>query len=287
MGHNFKELLSEAHRLSPNARLAGCTCAGIIGKNGSDESMTALGIMAIKGHKNEFTLTHRITSDGIDTFKVAAEMAQELKDMNPDIRFVQFFPSLFEWPPFDKAIDGIKSVFGPEIPVFGGVSVDNVKGVSCYHFFDDQVIERGAVMIGYADPSLKFISRANHGFNVIEGLQFEVTRSESNRIFELNNKPAWMLYTSTLGLPETTYYVDALVVAGLAKELPCEIQEEYGSKYILFVPVKNNEDNSFNAAITCQTGMKIWLTRRDEKMMLDGVDWMIKKYRMLRTERNR
>src|SRR4030042_5145996 len=57
MGHNFRDLLSEAHRLSPDAQIIGCTCAGVIGKEGPSESMKALAIMAIKGPKNEFAVT--------------------------------------------------------------------------------------------------------------------------------------------------------------------------------------------------------------------------------------
>ena len=140
MGHNFKDLLSEARRLSPGARITGCTCAGIIGKNGSDESMTALAIMAIKGPSNEFILTNRKTTQGIDPFKVAAEMAQELKDKNPDINGLLFLPSIFEWLPFDQAIDGINSVFNHGVTVFGGVAMDNFKMENCFHFIDDQVI---------------------------------------------------------------------------------------------------------------------------------------------------
>ncbi len=34
MGHTFEELLSEAKRLSPNARIIGCTCADkVLGRN--------------------------------------------------------------------------------------------------------------------------------------------------------------------------------------------------------------------------------------------------------------
>ena len=57
MGHNFKDLLSEAHRLSPDAQIVGCTCAGVIGREGPNESLKALAIMAIKGTKKEFAVT--------------------------------------------------------------------------------------------------------------------------------------------------------------------------------------------------------------------------------------
>lgn len=130
-------------------------------------------------------------------------------------------------------------------------------------------------MVGFADPTLEVISQANHGFSVIEGMPLEVTRAESNRIFELNNKPAWQVFTNTLGVPETTPYIDVIPIAGFAKELPVEVQEEYGSKYILFVSARNFEDNSFETYASVQNGMKICLTKRDENKMFEGIDRMI------------
>jgi hypothetical protein len=56
MGHNFKELLSEARKLAPGAQIAGCTGAGIIGAKGPNVSMKALAIMAVKGPKTEFAV---------------------------------------------------------------------------------------------------------------------------------------------------------------------------------------------------------------------------------------
>jgi len=251
MGHNFKDLLSEARRLSPSARIAGCSCSGIIGGNGPDESMTALGIMVVKGPANEFAITHRT---------------------DPNISLIQFLPSWVGWDPHDRSAEGIKKIFGRNIPICGGVSCDNSKGITSFHFFDDQVVERGALMIGFADPTLKIISHAGCGFGVIEGLQFEVTKSEGNRIYELNHKPAWQQYTGTLGLPETIYYVEAFIVASFALELPESLHREYGSKYILFTPMKNHGDGSFNAGISCPRGTKIYLTRRDEKQIFEVVD---------------
>jgi hypothetical protein len=277
MGHNFKDLLSEAHKLSPGARIAGCTVAGIIGKNGADETMTALNVMVIKGPDNEFAITHRKTSDSIDSYSIASEMANELKEKIPGITFVQFLPSTFEWYPYDKAIHGIESVFGKGIPVFGGVAIDNFKLVSCFHFFDDEVVERGAIMIGFADPTLKFISRANHGFGVVEGMPFTVTRCKDNLIYELNGQPAWKTFTGTLGIPETTNVIEVIAITGLAKELPKEYHEIYGSKYLLFVTGAKSENDIINATVGCKEGDKLWLTKRDEKRMFEGVDWMVTK----------
>jgi hypothetical protein len=277
MGHNFKDLLSEARRLSPKARIAGCTGAGIIGKNGADESMAALAIMAIKGPKNEFALTDRKTSEGNDTYELAAGMARELKDRNQNITSVLFLPNVYECFPIDRAIDGIESVFGPDVPIFGGVSMDNFKAISSFHFFDNEVVERGAVMIGFADPTLKYFSDSNHGFGVIEGLSLEVTKSDLNIIHEFNGKPAWTVLAQTLGIPDTSSFLEALAIAGFARELSPDLQEEYGSKYYLYGIMWKYDDNSIRVPVVCEKGTKLWLTRRDEKRMFEGVDWMMKK----------
>jgi hypothetical protein len=275
IGHNFQDLLNEARKLSPNARIAGCTGSGIIGKDGPDESMKALAIMAIKGPKDEFALAGINTIESLDPYEMGVRIAKDLKSTNPGINMILFLPSAFGLWPADKAIEGIESVFGTDMPIFGGVSIDNMKGISCFQFFDGQVLERGAVAVGFADPSLKFISHSNHGFGVMEGLSLEMTRCSSNIIYEFNRKPAWNVLTETLGLPVTASYIEALIIAGFAKELPEELQEEYGSKYILFGIMGKNEDNSIIIPNTSEEGMKIWLTRRDEKKMFDGVDQFV------------
>jgi small ligand-binding sensory domain FIST len=53
IGHNFKDILTEAHRLCPRTQIVGCTGCGIIGREGPNESMKALAVMAIKGEKND------------------------------------------------------------------------------------------------------------------------------------------------------------------------------------------------------------------------------------------
>jgi hypothetical protein len=279
MGHNFKDLLTEAHKLSPNARIIGCTGAGIIGKDGPDESMKALAIMAIKGPKSEFAVTGCKTKANKHHFEICQEMAQELKSMNPAISMIQFLPASNGFWPAEKALEAIKSVFGLSIPVFGGISMPNMRDPSAtgFQFFDEQVLEGGAVMIGYADPTLKFISHANHGFNIIEGMSFEVTRTGSNCIYEFNGKPAWKLLAETLGVPETTSFLQVIAIAGFARVLPEELREEYGNNYILFVIMGKNDDGSIIVPIACHDGMKIYLTKRDEKKMFEGVDWMMKK----------
>ncbi len=274
MGHKFEELLSEAKRLSPSARIVGCTCAGVIGREGPNETLKALAIMAIKGTKEEFAVACCKNDTNLNTYEKGVSIAEDLKRKNPNINMILFLPSVMPTSPLDKAIKGIESVFSSNMPIFGGAAVDNMKGLNVYALFDEQVVEKGWIAIGFADPTLKIITQVNHGFSVLKGLQLEVTRSESNIIFEFNGQPAWTFLTNMLGVPETTDRMEVLTLGIAAEELPADLEKEYGSRYVLRSQLGNSMDNSIAFPVTCKEGTKLLLAKRDEKGMFDGVDRM-------------
>ena len=273
IGHNFRDILTEARRLSPNAQIVGCTGAGIIGRDGPNESMKALAIMAIKGEKNEFTVVSKDSITSSTSFEVSAQLAQELKNKNPSINMIHFLPSGLDFIG-DKALEGMESVFGPEIPIFGSTSGDNMKLINNFQFIGDRILERGVIAVGFADPTLEIITQATHGFNVI-GEPFEVTRSELNRIFELEDQPAWRFLTNRLGVPETATLPEGGPAGWVARELPEELNNEYGSTHILFAALSKDLDGSIYTPVVCPEGTKLWNTERDEDRMFKDLDKMV------------
>ena len=270
IGHNFSDILSEAKKLSPSAQVVGCTCAGIIGKEGANEAMRALAIMAVKGKKDEFAIAWRDNIVGLNSYKVAAQLAQDLNRKNSNINMILFLASGIDIAA-DKAISGIESVFGQDIPILGGTSSDNYRAISSFQFVGDKIFERGAVAIGFADPTLEVITKANHGF-AITGIPFEVTRSESNRVFELDGHSAWKAFTAKLEVPESAQLNDTIPIGALAEELPEELHEEYGSTHILRVIAKKEDDGSIYMPVDCPEGRKLWITQRDEKLIFDTLE---------------
>ncbi len=271
MGHNFKELLNEAHQLSPNAQVVGCTCAGIIGNDGPNESLRALGIMAIKGPKEEFAVSGISFAANVDPTETASQLARDLKDKNPDINMIFCHPGNLQ--ASQRLIEGIESVFGPDIPILGGISTDNMKLISNFQFLGEQIFEQGAVMIGFADPSLELIYLGNHGFDVI-GKPFIVTKSEDEHIIETDGRSPWKCWTESLGMPETSKAIELLSFAPLSIELPVELHEEYGSPYLIFGGLKM-PDGTIYANRKIPEGTKLWLIRRNDKKLLEEVDRMM------------
>ena len=277
MGHNFQELLTEAHLLSPDARIIGCTGAGIIGVNGPDESKKALAIMAVKGPKNEFAVSGTDSTENSDPFDVGTSLAQDLKKQNPEVSIILFYPSTrgmyFGW---ERAITGIETVFGPNIPIIGGIASDGGRFVSDFQLFDDKVLEQGAVIAGFADPTLELLSLSNHGVDGI-GTPFKVTRSVENHVYELDGKPAWISLTDKLGLPDATSPLEIFPFASIVKEIPEKFQEEYDNKYIVAAAPIPDSDGSIYTTIPSPVGTRLWLTKRKEQKIFDGVDQMIKR----------
>lgn len=272
MGHNFKELLTEARKLAPSAQITGCTGAGVIGAEGPNQSMKALAIMAVKGPKSEFAVTTAESWENKDPFETAAEMSRNLHQLKPDSRMILFFPSAIGILPADKIIEGIDSVFGSEVPIFGGNAIDNMKAVSCFQFFNDTIIESGALMIGFSDPTLKLFSQVNHGMKVMKEMSFEVTKAESNFIFELNGNPAWKTIAKTLDIPESTPWPEYGMLAFLAEEVPVPIRDALGENYTMNLIYGDPDTGVLICNRTVRQGSYYYLAKRDEKLMFQGVD---------------
>ena len=275
VGHNFKELLDEARLIAPNARIVGCSCAGIIGKEGANENMKTLAVMAVKGDRSEWHLAHIENIRGHNSYDQAVKMASQLNEQIPDANMALLLASGIDIAA-DRAIEGIESVFGPEIKIFGGTSSDNMRAITSFQFLDDQIFERGAVLIGFADPTLEVEMGVHHG-SVPVGTPVKITRAEANRVYEFDGKPAWHVLMDQLGQPQDTHPGPMLPLSGLGQELSPDLHQEYNNKLILRCVVKTEPDGSFYFPVDVQVGAKFWLTERDEELIFDGVEIMMER----------
>jgi hypothetical protein len=273
MGHNFKDLLSEARKLSPSAEIIGCTAYGIIGREGPEESMKALAIMAIKGPGNEFAVASLDFSDKYDPYDYGLKLAEDLKRKNDRINMVLFHPSVAGTIILGRRLyDGFFSGLGKNIPIFGGLSSSGALA-SDFQFTGDTILENGFIAIGFADPELEIICRANHGLEIMDH-HLEVTKAGYYKIFELEGKPAWVALMERLDLPVDSSPLEVMSYLSLAAELSPEFHEEYKSRYIVAaVPVPFGE-GEFVTSVPVEKGTKLWLTVRKEKKIFEGVDKM-------------
>lgn len=274
IGHDFQALLDAAAAACPSAITVGCTCAGIVGIKGADESMRALAVMVVQPtQEREFYVSSSDNIRGYNSYSEAKKMATELKLQTESINMIQLLASGIDIAA-DRAIKGVSEVFGESLPIFGGTSSDNMRAISSYQFINGRILERGAIMIGYADPTLSVEMGVHHG-SIPIGQPFRVSRSEANRVYELEGSPAWPFLMARLNLPDDTPPGPCIPVAGLAEELPEPYREAYDNEHILRVIVKVEEDGSFYMPVDCPEQTSLWLTQRDEQLIFDGLERMM------------
>jgi len=276
IGHNFQDILEKAKELCPSAIIVGCTCAGIIGREGPKEGIRSLAIMMVYADRDDLVhIVSRPNISGLNSFEVASEMAQELHQMNQKINMLQIFGSGIDVAA-DQIIGGMESVFGKETPIFGGTSSDNMKAITSYQFYEDGVLEKGIVMIGYADPTLSVEMAVHHGSDPV-GIGFKVTKSAKNKVEEIEEVPAWHYIMDALGLPHDTHPGPCIPTAGLGELLTEDLHDEYDNQHILRVVTKVDKDGSFYMPVFCPKGTRLWLTKRNEGLIFNGLDRMLGK----------
>ncbi len=274
IGHDFPTLLSTARELCPNAEIVGCSCAGVIGYDGAHETMRAVAIMAIiADDPSEVIVSHTDQITGMSSYDQSRRMAEDMRERSSGVNMLYFLASGIDIA-CDRALEGIESVFGPETPIFGGTSSDNFKAITSFQFYGEEIYEHGALLIGFADPTLRVVMGVHHG-SVPIGRGFKVTSCDNNRIYELDGQPAWHRLMDALGFPHDQHPGPCIPVAGIGERLSDELIDEYDNEHILRVIVKTEEDGSFYVPVSCQEGATIWLTKRDEELIFDGLRRML------------
>jgi hypothetical protein len=92
------------------------------------------------------------------------------------------------------------------------------------------------------------------------------TKVQGNQILELDGRGAWTVYTERLGLAGATICGETIPIGALAEALPQELVEDYGNTHILRVITKRDGE-TIHYPVSCQEGMKVWLTNRDEPLI--------------------
>ncbi|MDR0871109.1 MAG: hypothetical protein LBN39_10000 [Planctomycetaceae bacterium] len=261
VGNALETLLKGASHGVPVFGQSGCA---VTGREGVGESMHELGIMAVAGSENEVATAAVSEIYGHNSYEKGLELAKSLKAKNPNVTALYLSA-----PGIDidntKLVKAFVEQFGEQVEIFGGTSSDNMRGLYSYQFHDGKQTEHDAAAIGFADPTLKAVTRATHGFSAY-GEPLTATKCDGNKVFEFDGKGAWSEFTARLGKPADSTCGDTIPVGALAEALPPDLAEEYGNGHILRVVTKHDGETIY-LPTTAYEGLKLWLTTRDEELI--------------------
>jgi hypothetical protein len=276
LGHKLDKLGNALKKLAPQAVTIGCSASGVIGREGVGESMSDVAMMAISGPPNEWGVAGVRDIFGHNAYEKGLELAQALKAKTPAPKAIYLL-----CPGIDIANDlvlkALIETFGEEINIFGGTSSDNMRGLVNYQYYDGQMGEHTAWAVGLADPTLKAVTRATHGFTAY-GQPLTATKVDRHLIQEFDGNPAWAEYASRLSLPPTSLCGDTIPVGALAEKLPEDLAAEYGNPHILRVVTKYDPDGTIYYPVLAKKGLEVWLTSRDEDLIFSeqrrSLEWI-------------
>ncbi len=188
--------------LLPRATIIGTTTAGEIINGEARENETVISFTSFSSTRLEGSF---IPCNGEDSFEMGIKMGREL--ISDSTRAIIVFS---DWSNIqDGVLDGLSSI-DDSVVIAGGKAGDNFEFAfkNNYIFLNERVSAHGLVGVALNSSRLKVYSDYNLGWQKI-GKKMQVTKSEGNRVYEIDGQSACDIYEKYLGeeiaeqLPQT------------------------------------------------------------------------------------
>src|SRR5829696_2432976 len=282
IGYDQRSLLRAVRETTGGAPLSGCSAEGTINGDDADESNFSVVVTAISSDELRW---HNGIATGFedDSRAVGKRVAQDLlPNLSTDTIGLFVFPDGLK--DFVVATENLVDNFfaGLEenlpsdryLPLWGGGANNNfTMEEPTYQYCDDEVISGGvsyALLSGKAQAGWAI----SHGCIPIGG-EREVTRSQGNVIYEIDDKPAVEVlkeYLPEHALAEDRDWMRYAISLALSFKAPSYMKDE---EYVVRgVPAVRMADGSITVQTEVQEGTSVWLSSRDKEKIATGFDRM-------------
>ncbi|MDR0425965.1 MAG: FIST C-terminal domain-containing protein [Clostridiales bacterium] len=273
MGHR-PELLADVLKAAlPGVTVFIATGAGVTGRQGMGDSMHDLSAMFISGPADECVYGYETGFSFDNSYDKAAAMAKAIKEKQPEISVLYLLtPGIGT--NNQRILQGVVSVFGEDVTVFGGTASDNGKLLNTYQYCVDETYDRAVFAVGFADKTLLHATRGTHGFTAY-GEPLTVTKAEGNLVYEINGGPAWSTFLSQLPMDPSTDINAQLAFGAMGELLSDEDAADYGNTHLMRL-ILNHEGEVIHYPTDIKAGTKLWFTQRDEALIFSEQEKALK-----------
>ena len=260
VAYNQEDLLKGVRSVTGAAPLSGCSAEGIITQNGPEEIEYVTGVMVFSSDDIKFFNTAK---SGLkdSSKKVGNEIGNEIKKaMIKDPKLLLFFPDALTVNTRDL-FDGVQEIVKEPIVFSGGGASDNWTMTKTYQYHNDQVLTDSASCV-LLSGNFNIQIGVNHGCSPL-GLEKEITKANLNKVYEIDNKPAWDVFKEYLpeDLKEFTPEVNQHL--SICEKISDKEIKDYG-QYIVRSPLLKLPDGSIQFGTIIDQGAKIKIGRRDQ-----------------------
>jgi hypothetical protein len=271
VGYDQQALLKAVRRATGSAPLCGCSGEGIIAGSEADESNFAVATMAIRS--DELRFSNGIVS-GLKRgpTEVGRAIAKAIRpEVNSDTLALFLFPDGITVN-FDRLLAGLEEELNLDhlLPLVGGTAGDNLAFTGTYQYCNDQVVSDG---VAWALPcgQARIAWAVNHSCVPI-GVEFRVTHSEGNVIYEIDGRPVLEVLRDYLTEEEIEDWARSILMFPFGFQVPGEMQDY--DEYVIRAMVGGRDDATGSVTIPTEVsaGTSIWVTRRDREKLANGVE---------------
>jgi hypothetical protein len=269
VGYDQQALLRSVREATGGAPLCGCSGEGIIAQGLADETNSGVALMCIAS--DELRFTPLVATNLADNSLAAGEQIARAIGPRLDPDAIALFLFTDVTLNFDKLMKGLDDTLHSDsmLPVLGGLAADNFTSAGTYQYCNDTVLSDSAAAVLMSGRGT-IAWGVNHGCVPI-GNERKVTRSELNRIYEIDGKPATDILNEYIDQEDQQSRKKALINLCIGLKAP-SFMKDYNEYLIRFIPVKNDEAGYIGISAEIPAGTSIWMTRRDHGLVAEGVD---------------
>ena len=244
--------------------VVGCSTAGEISGRGATDGGAV--IVAIGGHG--FSVRTSIARHASHDLRRAGAYAtaSALPDRWPHRAVILLSDGLSG--DQQEVVRGAYSEAGAWIPLVGGCAGDEMRMCRTRQIFGTEVLTDAVIAVGLASEAPLGVA-AHHGWRRV-GEPMLVTAAESNRVLELDGRPALDVYVERLGIrPEVAD--DSAAFASLALTHPLGLARR-GGEEVRFVAGADQSERSIRCIAEVPVGGLVHLMEGDEVSVLGATD---------------
>lgn len=253
------EQLEEVSSRFPNSIMVGCSSAGEIYED--DVFDDSLSLSVSRFEHTDIRATSTDISDSGDSFQTGKDIAQQL--LTDDLRSIIVLSDGLSVNG-SKLIEGMTDVLPDHVVITGGLAGDGDRFESTWVWTDGARSSNKVCAVGFYGEHIGVGHGSRGGWDML-GPERQVTRSEGNVLFELDNQPALELYKKYLG-----DRADGLPATGLLFPLSINNEDEEGTNTVRTILAVSEEDNSITFAGDVPEGKRVRLMRANFDRLIDG-----------------
>ena len=262
--HDLPVLLRRVRARSGAVPLVGCTTAGEIVSGNGDASVV---VAALGG--DGFAIHTAVATDASRDLRSAGARAARclISDEERPYRALMLLTDGLAGDQ-QEIVRGAYGVLGAGVPLVGGCAGDDLKMTKTFQLYDDRVLSNSVLGAGIASDAPLGIG-VRHGWRAV-GDPMLVTRSNGNRVYTLDDRPALDVYLERLSTQPDDLDEEALT--RLALTHPLGVSRPAGEEQVRFIGGGDFEERSLSCIATVPQGALVRIMEGDARSVLDATD---------------